>query len=106
MKTSSDDPILDESVLSDISETQAEHDKKDQEQIEENNKVLGLVDQQVGNLEESDYSDPQFKSNMTLTQWEINSVKEQLKMYRDIVYEENQLTDEVDKNEVEKQLLE
>ena len=43
---------------------------------------------------------------MTLTQWEINSVKEQLKMYRDIVYEENQLTDEVDKNEVEKQLLE
>ena len=49
-----------------------------------------------------DYSDPQFKSNMTLTQWELNSVKEQLQLYREMVYEQNRLNDEVDKNEVEK----
>ena len=43
---------------------------------------------------------------MTLTQWTLNDFQEQLKLYRDIIYEQNELTDEVNKKAVEKQLLE
>ena len=59
LQSSDSDPILDASVLTDIKETQSDHNAKDKDEIDKNNEVLGLVNDQVSALEDNkDYSDP------------------------------------------------